>query len=236
MISPKFAVCLLGIAFGIVIVAFLWDGSVVVPSAVAGDERMKGGAESQPTIPSVVPPSLEDLPATLREHVSREPNEIAPGWIRASELPDAAKNLFDRVNRCLLRKGDPAIPSDHIISENDVKALVDIVTADNKAINDADKVILEMQNARVPDMVRTIKESIAAGKVPPYEDITGKGIPRSGGPYDRYVTSSYQGTAYLLTLPLTSDLMDRVNHLRTVEALRLSNIRFIIKPLFRERE
>lgn len=196
--------------------------------AVNKDTTMPaGGQAAGPSAPTEAGPGLG-------RRFAADNVPVPSGYVRASELPAGAKKCLEIVNNTLRGVGDEEISGNRIIASEDISVFESMATADNDAIRDTDKSIRKLQGEYVPEMVKTIQEHVAQGKAPPYQNITGSSLPKQKHPYDFFITTSHQGSVYLMTLPYTPQVMDLADRLRNNESMRLTNIRSVLKPLFKE--
>jgi hypothetical protein len=155
-----------------------------------------------------------------------------PDLVPVSELPKSAMKHLNCVNRVLKAAGEAEIAADATIRKEDIPVLEAICASDNAAINDADRVLMDIQSSQATEMVKTLQDCAAKGLAAPYENITHTGMPRNPHRYDRFVTTSFNGALFLYTLPHSKEVMDGVDRLSAANESRLANIRTIIRPLF----
>lgn len=202
------------------------EGSASVTSGRSGESRVD---EVESHVGEV---RQEPAQARVNADVATDPRSSS--FTRASELVGKERLCFEIVNNTLQRAGDAPIPNHFAIAIDDIAFFEHAVSSDNDAIRASDKAIRGLQVTYIPQMVKTIEDCLAHGKEPPYENISGRSLPKSGHPYDLYVTTAHRGSTYLLTLPHSTEVMNMVDQLRGCESLRLANFRSVIKPLFKE--
>jgi len=158
------------------------------------------------------PVEAERVPVTIQD---------GPREFKVADLTGLHEKNITRLNRVMKKSGRGEISPDATISDDELGQLADMVSATSDAINEAADAVLDFQSPYAEKMGSAIKEAVDAGKPVPYRVLPKGVLPKNRRPYDQFVTTAYKGVVYLLTVPVSADLMELVDQRGMTEELRL---------------
>lgn len=178
------------------------------------------------SVARVVPAALKaSEPSEVQRPVEPERAPVTiqdgPREFKIADLTGLHEKNITLLNRVMKKSGRREVGPDATISDDELGQLADMLSASSDAINEAADAVLDFQEPYAEKMGSVIKEAVDAGKPVPYKVLLKGVLPKNRRPYDQFVTTSYLGVVYLLTVPVSADLMELVDQRKMTEELRL---------------
>lgn len=142
--------------------------------------------------------------------------------VSIGSLQGTYRKDVERVNRVLKAAGQPEIATDKTVSLRHLELLHDMVEACDKNINDCAERSLAFADPFREEMLKRIREDVAAGKAPPFQILQDGVIPKRN-PHEILVTTAHKGVVYAGFVPQSNGLHEVLEGQRLAERTRLDS-------------